>query len=180
MMLFAIVFGLSMDYEVFLALADPRGVRPHRRQRVGGGATAWPRTGRVITAAAAIMVIVFGGFVLGDQVASLKLIGLGLAAAVLIDATVVRMVLVPATMELLGDRELVAPEVAGPDPAERRRRGPVGEPRRTVCRRLAWLITCHGRRDWTRHEGRCGDECARRTASSMSTLLCDGIERVAR
>ena len=61
------------------------------------------RTGRVISAAAAIMVTVFGAFMLGDQVL-MKVIGLGLAVAVLLDATVVRMVLVPSTMELLGDR----------------------------------------------------------------------------
>ena len=60
-------------------------------------------TARVITAAAAIMVCVFGSFMIGD-LRSIKLIGLGLAVAVLIDATIVRMVLVPATMELLGDR----------------------------------------------------------------------------
>jgi len=59
-------------------------------------------TARVITAAAAIMVCVFGSFVLGD-IRVLKLFGLGLAVAVLLDATVVRMILVPATMELLGD-----------------------------------------------------------------------------
>ena len=60
-------------------------------------------TARVITAAALIMFCVFGAFVLGDD-RQLKLFGLGLAIAVLIDATIVRMVLVPATMELLGDR----------------------------------------------------------------------------
>jgi RND superfamily putative drug exporter len=60
-------------------------------------------TGRVITAAAAIMIAVFLSFVLGFDVRQVKEIGLGLAVAVLIDATLVRMVLVPATMELLGD-----------------------------------------------------------------------------
>jgi RND superfamily putative drug exporter len=60
-------------------------------------------TARLITAAAAIMVCVFGGFASSD-IRALKLIGIGLASAVLIDATIVRMVLVPATMELLGDR----------------------------------------------------------------------------
>jgi RND superfamily putative drug exporter len=60
-------------------------------------------TARVITAAAAIMVCVFGSFVLGD-LRAIKLIGLGLSVAVLLDATVVRMLLVPATMELLGER----------------------------------------------------------------------------
>ena len=66
-------------------------------------------TARVITAAALIMVCVFSAFVLGDD-RGLKLFGLGLASAVLIDATVVRMVLVPATMELLGDRNWWLPK----------------------------------------------------------------------
>ena len=100
MMLFAIVFGLSMDYEVFLLSSvkeefDRTG--DNSRAVVEGLAS----TARVITAAAAIMVCVFGSFVVADQRA-IKLIGFGLAVAVLIDATLVRMVLVPATMELLG------------------------------------------------------------------------------
>ena len=102
MMLFAIVFGLSMDYEVFLLSRIREELRPHRRQRAPPWPTAWPRPARVITAAAAIMVCVFGSFVLGD-VRALKLIGSAWPCAVLIDATIVRMVLVPATMELLGD-----------------------------------------------------------------------------
>ena len=101
-MLFTILFGLSMDYEVFL-LSRVR----EEWLRTGDNATAvangLAKTARVITAAAAIMVCVFGSFVLGD-VRVLKLFGLGMAAAVLVDATLVRMVLVPATMELLGDR----------------------------------------------------------------------------
>jgi RND superfamily putative drug exporter len=99
--IFAIVFGLSMDYEVFL-LSRIR----EEYDRTGDNATAvadgLALTARVITAAALIMFFVFGSFVLGPEVA-LKLMGLGLAIAVLIDATIVRMVLVPATMELLGD-----------------------------------------------------------------------------
>jgi RND superfamily putative drug exporter len=99
--IFAIVFGLSMDYEVFL-LSRIR----EEYDRTGNNATAvadgLALTARVITAAALIMFFVFGSFVFGPEVA-LKLMGLGLAVAVLIDATVVRMVLVPATMELLGD-----------------------------------------------------------------------------
>jgi RND superfamily putative drug exporter len=99
--IFAIVFGLSMDYEVFL-LSRIR----EEYDRTGDNATAvadgLALTARVITAAALIMVCVFGSFVFGPEVA-LKLMGLGLAVAVLIDATIVRMVLVPATMELLGD-----------------------------------------------------------------------------
>ena len=101
MIIFAIVFGLSMDYEVFL-LSRIR----EEYDRTGDNATAvadgLALTARVITAAAVIMFFVFGSFVLGPEVA-LKLMGLGLAVAVLIDATIVRMVLVPATMELLGD-----------------------------------------------------------------------------
>jgi RND superfamily putative drug exporter len=102
MILFAIVFGLSMDYEVFL-LSRVR----EEWDRTGDGRAAvadgLASTARVITAAAAIMVFVFGSFV-GESDRVIKLFGLGLAAAVLIDATVVRMLLVPATMELLGDR----------------------------------------------------------------------------
>ncbi len=101
MMLFAIVFGLSMDYEVFLLSA----VREHY-DRTHDNATAVAEglasTARVITAAALIMVFVFGSFVVSD-LRALKLIGLGLAVAVAVDASIVRVVLVPATMELLGD-----------------------------------------------------------------------------
>jgi putative drug exporter of the RND superfamily len=102
MMLFAVVFGLSMDYEVFL-LSRVRE-EWHRtgdsRTSVADGLAA---TAKVITAAAAIMVVVFGSFLLeNDRV--LKLMGTGLATAILLDATVVRLLLVPATMELLGDK----------------------------------------------------------------------------
>jgi RND superfamily putative drug exporter len=102
MMLFAIVFGLSMDYEVFL-LSRIREAWKHSgdsRESVADGLAA---TARVITAAALIMVFVFGSFLLEhDRV--IKLFGIGLAGAVLLDATIVRMLLVPATMELLGDK----------------------------------------------------------------------------
>ena len=102
MMLFAIVFGLSMDYEVFL-LSRVRE-EWHRtgdsRTSVADGLAA---TAKVITAAALIMTAVFGAFILDPQI-FLKIIGIGMAAAVVIDATVIRLVLVPATMELLGDR----------------------------------------------------------------------------
>jgi RND superfamily putative drug exporter len=101
MMLFAIVFGLSMDYEVFL-LSRMR----EEYDRTGNNATAvadgLAATARVITAAAAIMILVFSAFVLGDDRA-IKLFGFGLAVAVFLDATIVRLILVPATMELLGD-----------------------------------------------------------------------------
>ena len=102
MMLFAIVFGLSMDYEVFLLSRIKE-----EYDRTGNNATAVADglaiTAKVITAAALIMVCVFSSFALGDD-RQLKLFGLGLAVAVLLDATIVRMVLVPATMELLGDK----------------------------------------------------------------------------
>ncbi|MGA1413297.1 MAG: MMPL family transporter, partial [Ilumatobacteraceae bacterium] len=102
MMLFAIVFGLSMDYEVFL-LSRVKEEYDHTGDNATAVADGLTATARVITAAALIMVFVFGAFVLGwDR--DLKLFGLGLAVAVFIDATIVRMVLVPATMELLGDR----------------------------------------------------------------------------
>lgn len=102
MMLFAIVFGLSMDYEVFLLsrVKEEYDRTGNNASAVADGLTA---TARVITAAALIMVCVFAAFVLGHD-RNLKLFGLGLALAVFIDATLVRMVLVPATMELLGDR----------------------------------------------------------------------------
>ncbi|HEY8526496.1 MAG TPA: MMPL family transporter [Acidimicrobiales bacterium] len=102
MMMFAVLFGLSMDYEVFL-LSRVREEYVRTRDNAAAVADGLASTARVITAAAAIMVTVFGAFVLEDAV-FLKLAGLGLATAVLVDATVVRMVLVPATMELLGDR----------------------------------------------------------------------------
>ena len=102
MMLFAIVFGLSMDYEVFLLsrIREAWKQSGDSRESVADGLAA---TARVITAAALIMVFVFGSFLLeNDRV--IKLFGIGLAGAVLLDATIVRMLLVPATMELLGDK----------------------------------------------------------------------------
>ncbi|HEX2184315.1 MAG TPA: MMPL family transporter, partial [Chloroflexota bacterium] len=102
MMLFAIVFGLSMDYEVFLLSRVREEWRRtgDSRNSVADGLAA---TAKVITAAAAIMVFVFGSFILeNDRI--VKLMGVGLATAILLDATIVRVLLVPATMELLGDR----------------------------------------------------------------------------
>jgi RND superfamily putative drug exporter len=108
MMLFAIVFGLSMDYEVFLLsrVKEEYDSGKPNDQAVADGLAS---TARVITAAAAIMVFVFGSFLLeADRV--IKLMGFGLAIAVLLDATLVRMVLVPATMELLGDKNWWIPK----------------------------------------------------------------------
>ena len=108
MMLFAIVFGLSMDYEVFLLsrIKEEYDATKDNARAVADGLAA---TARVITAAALIMVCVFSAFVLGDD-RQLKLFGLGMAFAVFIDATIVRMVLVPATMELLGARNWWIPK----------------------------------------------------------------------
>ncbi|MDQ3945543.1 MAG: MMPL family transporter [Actinomycetota bacterium] len=108
MMLFAILFGLSMDYEVFL-LSRIREDYDRTGDNAVAVANGLAATARVITAAAAIMIVVFGSFVLGVD-RSIKLFGLGLAVAVLFDATIVRLVLVPATMELLGDRNWWLPK----------------------------------------------------------------------
>jgi uncharacterized membrane protein YdfJ with MMPL/SSD domain len=100
MFLFVILFGLSMDYEVFL-LSRIKEEYDRTGDNTASVARGLAQTARVISAAAAIMVVVFGSFVLGADV-SVKQIGLGLAVAVLVDATLVRLVLVPAVMELLG------------------------------------------------------------------------------
>jgi putative drug exporter of the RND superfamily len=101
-MMFAILFGLSMDYEVFLVSRIREEYLKHgdTRRAVADGLA---KTARVITAAAAIMVVVFLAFLAAPDV-FLKLFGIGLATAIFLDATVVRMVLVPAVMQLLGDR----------------------------------------------------------------------------
>ncbi|MEX0992805.1 MAG: MMPL family transporter [Solirubrobacterales bacterium] len=99
-MMFAILFGLSMDYEVFLIsrIREEYLKDGDTRRAVADGLA---KTARVITAAAAIMVVVFLAFLAAPDV-FLKLFGIGLAAAIFLDATVVRMVLVPAVMQLLG------------------------------------------------------------------------------
>ena len=113
MLVFAIVFGLSMDYEVFLlsrvheAWVMTRD--PQRSVAIGIGGTA-----RVITTAAAIMVVVFASFVL-DPDPTVKMLAIGMAFAVLIDASLVRMVLVPSVMSLLGARAWWMPPVDGAD-----------------------------------------------------------------
>ncbi len=99
--MFCILFGLSMDYEVFL-LARIR--EEYLRTKDNTEAVGWglERTARIITSAAAVMVTVFGAFAFASLV-PIKAMGFGLAAAVLLDATVIRIVLVPATMRLMGD-----------------------------------------------------------------------------
>ncbi len=100
--IFAVLFGLSMDYEIFL-LSRIKEEYDRSGDNALAVADGLAKSARVITAGAAVMVTVFASFVLGDAVLG-KMFGIGLAAAILIDATLVRMVLVPATMELLGDR----------------------------------------------------------------------------
>jgi RND superfamily putative drug exporter len=99
-MIFAILFGLSMDYQVFLASRIQEEWR-----RTGDNMTAVARglaiTGRTITAAAVIMIVVFGSFILGGE-RLIKEFGLGLAAAVFVDAFLIRVAVVPAVMILLG------------------------------------------------------------------------------
>jgi RND superfamily putative drug exporter len=103
LMMFTIVFGLSMDYEVFLL---SRIREEWRRSGVNSLAVAdgLASTARVITAAAAIMICVFLSFVINDPLRVLDIFGLGLAVAVFVDATLVRMVLVPSVMQILGRR----------------------------------------------------------------------------
>ena len=100
-LLFAVLFGLSMDYEVFL-LSRIRELHDRGYGNLDAVAMGLERTGGVITGAAAIMIVVFGAFTL-SSILVVKELGFALAVAVLVDATIVRIVLVPATMRLLGD-----------------------------------------------------------------------------
>jgi RND superfamily putative drug exporter len=101
MFMFAVLFGLSMDYEVFL-LSRVR----EKYLATGDNDTSVIHgiagTARVITSAALIMISVFGGFVFGND-PIIKMFGVGLATAIFVDASIVRMILVPATMKLMGD-----------------------------------------------------------------------------
>jgi RND superfamily putative drug exporter len=108
-MMFAILFGLSMDYEVFLVtrIYEEWHRRRDNQEAVAHGLAA---TGRTITAAAAIMVLVFAGFILGGQ-RVIQLFGVSLASAVLLDAVLVRSVLVPALMLVLGETNWKLPRI---------------------------------------------------------------------
>ena len=127
LIMFAILFGLSMDYEVFL-LSRVREEYVATGDNHAAVVRGLSSTARVITSAALIMISVFGAFVLTDDPNG-KLFGVGLAVAVFIDATLIRMVLVPATMTLDGPGQLVAPGLARPDPAAPRPRGRAQEHR---------------------------------------------------
>jgi RND superfamily putative drug exporter len=101
MFMFAVLFGLSMDYEVFL-LSRIREAYLATHDNTESVVVGIATTARVITSAALVMISVFLAFVLGDN-PTIKMLGIGLATAVFIDATVVRVVLVPAMMRLMGD-----------------------------------------------------------------------------
>ena len=130
LMMFAILFGLSMDYEVFI-LSRIREEYLRRGDTTEAVAHGLARTARLVTAAAAIMVSVFLAFVLVDD-AVVKMVGLGLAVAVLVDATITRMILLPATMRLAGRANWWEPgwlaRLRPPTTAEPAAEPPVAEP----------------------------------------------------
>jgi RND superfamily putative drug exporter len=107
---YGVVFGLSMDYEVFL-LTRVREKWLETRDNVASVGLGLAHTGRVITSAALVMVAVFAAFLLGDILLT-KLVGMGVAIAVLLDATIVRLILAPALMRILGKWNWWAPSFA--------------------------------------------------------------------
>ena len=106
-LLFTILFGLSMDYEVFL-LTRIREIYDETGDNAQSVALGLEKTGRIITSAALVLVLVAGSFTFGDIVI-IKALGLGIALAVFLDSTVVRALLVPSLMKILGDRNWWAP-----------------------------------------------------------------------
>ncbi len=107
--LFSVLFGLSMDYHVFL-LSRIRERYDQTQDNAGSVAYGLRSTGKIITGAALIMVAVFGGFAMGDMVMCQQ-VGFGLGVAVFLDATIIRSILVPASMRLLGDWNWYLPSV---------------------------------------------------------------------
>jgi RND superfamily putative drug exporter len=105
--MFCVLFGLSMDYEVFL-LSRVKEAYDGGLDNTHSVAMGLERSGRLITSAAAIVVLVSSSFIAADIIL-IKALGLGTAVAVLLDATIVRGLLVPATMQLLGDWNWWAP-----------------------------------------------------------------------
>ena len=116
-MLFAILFGLSMDYQVFLVS------RMHEEYIKSGGdnrvavRNGLAATGKTITAAALIMILVFGSFILGGE-RVIKEFGIGLAGGILVDAVLIRMAVVPSIMMMFGKANWWFPALVGPDPAQ--------------------------------------------------------------
>ena len=111
--LFCVLFGLSMDYEVFL-LTRIKEAYDHSGNNTRSLIEGLERTGRIITSAAVLMIIVTGGFGL-TQIIFVKALGLGVALAVFIDATLIRVILVPASMHLLGKWNWWSPKFLRPD-----------------------------------------------------------------
>ena len=151
-MLFAIVFGLSMDYEVFLVsrIHEEWNRRRDASQAVVEGVAS---TGRVITAAATIMICVFLSFVFGDN-RDIKLFGLSLASAVFLDAFVIRCLLLPAVLELLGRTTWLLPALAGPSAAAGGGRGAGAGSRHARAGRGLIVWPCGLARDfWTNFRG---------------------------
>jgi len=109
--MFAVVFGLSMDYEVFLLSRIQEEYRKHGDNR-RSIALGLAHTGRIVSSAAAILIVVIGAFATGFLL-YVKEVGVGVAAAILLDVTVVRALLVPATMRLLGSWNWWAPAWLG-------------------------------------------------------------------
>jgi putative drug exporter of the RND superfamily len=124
--LFCILFGLSMDYHVFLLsrIREHYDRTGHNDESVVVGLQA---TARIITGAALIMVVVFGAFAAGRMV-SLQQVGFGLAVSVFLDATIVRSILVPSAMKMLGDRNWYLPATLRRIPDVRIDEGTVGSP----------------------------------------------------
>ena len=125
MMLFTILFGLSMDYEVFL-LSRMREEWDAAHDNERAVALGLEKTGRIITAAAIVMIAAFSGFLAGSFVWSQEF-GTGLSVAILLDATIVRAMLVPATMKLLGDWNWYLPERVRRALRLKPRRGPIAQ-----------------------------------------------------
>ena len=151
MILFCVLFGLSMDYEVFL-LSRMKEVWDRTGDNGEAVARGLERSGRIVTSAALIVVLVAGSFAFADIVL-IKALGVGMAIAVALDATVVRALLVPATMRLLGRWNWWMPahaRAARRQPAagvRGRRRG--GDPmKRAVDRCVAWPRSCWPRCTW--------------------------------
>ena len=142
-MLFAIVFGLSMDYEVFLiSRIHEQWTRTKDNERAVGEGLAL--TGRVVTAAAAIMVCVFLSFMLGEN-RVIKEFGLSLASAVFLDAVVVRCMLLPAVLEHRRPAHVADPGVARPHPAAHQHRGHLRAPPDGRRARARWRARARAR-----------------------------------
>ena len=131
--LIGMVFGLAMDYQVFL-VTRMREAHVHGLSTREAVVDGFRNSARVVVAAATIMIAVFAGFMLEDD-AVVKSMGFALAASILFDAFIVRMALIPAVLYLLGEKAWWLPRVAGPDPAERRRRGHLARARLAARRR---------------------------------------------